>query len=404
MAAMPKRSISFRVIEVTQPIGTFYIASIPARDLVAISYADVRRLKSEERDIERYLGMQRPVSPKRIREIRDYLESPDASFPTAIILAVDEKCAEYDHRRGTMTLTPYKAQDTDEEDIPFDQVAKILDGQHRLAGFLDDDENWSFDFDDRSHNRSFDLNVSIFVGADISEQATIFATVNLAQTKVNRSLVYDLQELARSRSPFRTCHNIAVALDETVGSPFYKRIKRLGVKTPGRSAETLTQAAFVESLVRFISPDPMGDRNRLMDGKRLRPFTGEELKQFPFRNMFVRGQDSEILRIVYNYFRCVEKKWPKAWSATTVKGNLLPRSNAFKALMRYLSDVYVDLVGEDFHYVPSVSEFKRYFDHVDLKDTDFTTKMFVPGSGGQATFYRLLTGDLEAEELLEPEG
>lgn len=399
---MVKRSISFPVIEVTQPIGTFYIASISAKDLVDISYADVRRLASEERDIERYLGIQRPVSPKRIREIRDYLESPDASFPTAVIVAVDEKCAEYDRRRRRLTLFPYVAQELGEKDIPFDQVAKILDGQHRLAGFLDDEENWSFDFDDRSHNRRFDINVSIFVGADISEQATIFATVNLAQTKVNRSLVYDLQELAKSRSPFRTCHNIAIALDETEGSPFFKRIKRLGVKTPGRGAETLTQAAFVESLVRFISPDPMGDRNQLMDGRRLRQFSDTQLAEFPFRNMFVKEQDAEILKIVHNFFRCVEEKWPKAWNATNVKGNLLPRSNAFKALMRYLRDTYVDLVDGDYHYVPSVSEFEPYFAHVKLRDRDFTTKNFVPGSGGQATFYRVLAGEIDAKELLEP--
>jgi len=33
----------------------------------------------------------------------------------------------------------------------------------------------------------FDVNVSIFVDADIADQATVFATVNLAQTKVTEA-------------------------------------------------------------------------------------------------------------------------------------------------------------------------------------------------------------------------
>ncbi|WP_168796869.1 hypothetical protein [Phaeovulum veldkampii] len=50
---------------------------------------------------------------------------------------------------------------------------------------------------------------------------------------MSRSLVYELEDLSNARSPFKTCHNIAVALDGLQTSPFYKRIKRLGVVTPG---------------------------------------------------------------------------------------------------------------------------------------------------------------------------
>src|SRR5690606_13459203 len=96
----------------------------------------------------------------------------------------------------------------------------------------------------------FQINVSIFVGIDLPEQAKIFATVNLAQTKVNKSLVYDLEALARKRNPYKTCHHVAVALDSNEDSPLYQRIKRLGVATPGRAYEPLTQASFVEALVK----------------------------------------------------------------------------------------------------------------------------------------------------------
>jgi DGQHR domain-containing protein len=302
-----------------------------------------------------------------------------------------------------LSLFPFNPTEEQREEglepIPTPKIAKVLDGQHRLAGFLDEDDNWTFDFDS---GERFDLNVSIFVGADISEQAELFATVNLAQTKVNRSLVYDLQELARTRSPFRTCHNVAVALDDVEGGPLYRRIKRLGVQTPGRTGETITQASFVEALVRFISLNPMRDRNVLLDGGRLGRATEDELRKTPFRNMFIDGKDLEIAEIVNNYFEAVRNKWPKSWNAVATQGNLLPKTNAFMALMRYLREtVYMDVCGGMAGCIPTTDQFRPYFEHVELSDQDFTQRHFVPGSGGQAMFYKVLTGKISADELFE---
>src|SRR6202023_2453792 len=96
-----------------------------------------------------------------------------------------------------------------------ERVAKVLDGQHRIEGLRAL----------LSENRPFELVITIFVDADIEEQALIFATINKTQTKVSKSLVYDLFELAKSRSPQKTCHNIAMLLNQQEGSPFKDRIK-----------------------------------------------------------------------------------------------------------------------------------------------------------------------------------
>ena len=69
------------------------------------------------------------------------------------------------------------------------------------------------------------------------------------------SQAYDLYDLAKARSPQKVCHNIAVALDQNTKSPFYQRIKRLGVATEGRFNETLTQATFIESLMPYNPKD-----------------------------------------------------------------------------------------------------------------------------------------------------
>ncbi len=71
--------IQFQVIKVTQPLGDFFIGNIKARDLVYISYADVRRIEGEEREVERYLGIQRPLDKSRVVKIRKYLDSLDAA-------------------------------------------------------------------------------------------------------------------------------------------------------------------------------------------------------------------------------------------------------------------------------------------------------------------------------------
>ena len=49
-------------------------------------------------------------------------------------------------------------------------------------------------------------------------------------------------------------------------SPFYQRIKRLGVATEGRFGETITQATFVQSLMKYISKNEMKDRDTYKRG------------------------------------------------------------------------------------------------------------------------------------------
>ena len=185
----------FPCICARQPVGDLFIASIPHNVLGKISYFDVRRVISE-RDVERYLGIQRPLEPKRVIDLEKYVNFQDASFPTSIILAIDEEYAEFDENKNEMIIRNFLLGENYPSTM-ISKIARVIDGQHRIAGL------------EKFVGESFDLSVTIFIGADISDQAQIFATVNLEQTKVNKSLVYDLFELAHSRSPQKTCHNIA---------------------------------------------------------------------------------------------------------------------------------------------------------------------------------------------------
>jgi DGQHR domain-containing protein len=169
-------SYSFPCIRAAQPIGDIFVGAIPFRTLIRISHFDVRRILQDERDVERYLGIQRPLEDRRVRSLSEYVNYRDASFPTSIILAIDEDYAEFHDKTNTMTVSNIKHTEK-EPSIPIARLARVLDGQHRIAGL-------SF-----FEGETFDVPVTIFVGADISDQAHIFATVNLEQTKVNKSLV-----------------------------------------------------------------------------------------------------------------------------------------------------------------------------------------------------------------------
>ncbi|WP_112478800.1 DGQHR domain-containing protein [Vibrio variabilis] len=86
---MPK--ISIDAIKIEQPIGEFFYGKMTARDLMGISYSDVRRLENEERGVEKYLGIQRPLKKDRVKDIHSYISTIDATFPNSIIVAINEE-------------------------------------------------------------------------------------------------------------------------------------------------------------------------------------------------------------------------------------------------------------------------------------------------------------------------
>ena len=371
------RSVEFRCLQVKQPIGDFYIASVPYKELIDITYFDVRRVMQEQRDIERYLGIQRPLNNKRVEELEKYVETVDACFPTGIIIAVSAESARWNSDSGILELS--NRPDLDPP-ILFRKIARVLDGQHRLAGL------------GKKESGEFDLNVAIFVDADLADQAMIFSTVNLAQTKVQKSLGYDLYDLATVRSPQKFCHQMTVTLDKEKSSPLYKMIKRLGVATPGRTGETLTQATVVQSFLPFISVDEVIDRDLYLRGRRPEKINSELLKQHPFQHLFVDEKDFEIIDIVWNYFEAVSERWPEAWMKRA-PGWILNRTNGFRALVRLLRYIYVEIRDT----VPSVEQYLEFLRKVNISDDEITTEKYQPGTSGESLLFREMRDFIRGE-------
>ena len=375
-------SIEFPCIKVTQPLGDFFVASIPYQQLIQITYNDVRCL-SGEREIDTYLGIQREVEKQRVVELRKYVGTVDACFPTAVILAIPEECAEFDKSRSVLKISSFHDANG-KAIVDRTAIAKVLDGQHRIEGLKG------------LSGGTFEMNVSIFIDMDIASQAYLFSVVNLAQTKVKKSLVYDLFEYARARSPQKCAHNIAVALDSLETSPFYQRIKRLGSATLGRRGETLTQSTFVEAIIEHISRDAVVDRDIYMRGRQPTKASEQDKFDLIFRELFLDEEDMVIADILLAYFSAVRNRWPIAWS-NPAQGFMLARSGGFRGLSRLLGPCVRKLRAKNMTL--NISTFAELFAKSSLEDKDFVVTQFLPGSGGEARLFKILESEMLGNQM-----
>ena len=364
------QNIEFKCLKCKQPIGEFYVGIMNHEDLIKITYVDIRRLDTgtEQREVEVYTGIQRVLSRHRAKEIGKYVNMVDATFPTGIILHVKvDDIINYDEGSQTMVL-PFR-----------DDIAKVLDGQHRIAGL----EHFT-------KEDGFQMLVTIFVGMELEDQAIVFATINKTQTTVNKSLVHDLFEFATHRSPQKSAHNIIRALDQKQGSPFEGKIKILGTAID-KEKETITQATFAESLMKLFSKDVMTDRDIFKRGRIPEKYNGKELLSRPLRNLFVDGEDSKVAKIIWEYFSAVQSRWPNAWNQNE-KNIVLNKSTGFIALMNLFKDIYIHInkIGE----VVSSDEYLNYFKKSALQDADINRNTFIPGSGGQSQLYKRLKEEM----------
>jgi DGQHR domain-containing protein len=368
-----------KVLKVDQPIGEFYIGAIDSKDLLDIATVDVREfVKGHPGSID---GIQRELSQGRLTSLRQYVNLEYATFPTSIILAIDERSVELNEVDGCSELFDLVIQEVPSDDdfdgIPIERAAFVIDGQHRLAGLANLDPE----------KPPFEVNVSIFVGADIADQAEIFSRVNLAQTKVNKSLMYDLLDYAKEKSPFKVAHDVVVALNNDANGPFEGKIKRLGKRTPGATGETLAQATVVNGLLRHLPQDQEKERSKSIFGFGSKPEPRESWRDRIFVDYYRNDDVFSILLIVSNYFEAVRDTWGNAWS-NPEEGQILSRTTGYNALIRFLKDAYVSVVDEP--RVVEREEFAKIFSRVNIEGDALNKAEYLPGSSGSGKLYREL--------------
>jgi DGQHR domain-containing protein len=288
-------------IKVEQPIGTFYITSMKASTLAKIA--------TVERRNEDPNAVQREQSDKRIKEIAKYCGDSDATFPTPIIIAVNED--------ANVELT--------DTTIRFDGneiIGDVIDGQHRLEGIKAS-----------NYIAKFELPVVLMFNLYPEEKAYVFSIINSKQTRVNMSLIYDLFALSSTRSPYRTCHETARALNKEKESPFYNRLKMLGKKVEGQELASLSQGTFIKYMLELISRKPDDDTRRLKKGEEL-----EQDSKPVLRDYFIKDQDSVLYKIMLNLYSGVKDAFPTEWD--NPNEFIISKSIGFGAVIKAFPEIY----------------------------------------------------------------
>lgn len=381
------------VTKVSQPIGDFYVGRISARALLKMSYVEIRRF--EEGTQDRIAGIQRERSEGRIGEIKKYVNLDYATFPTSIVIAVPEECVTLtsfcDDSEPVdtdtvlwMTLSPF-GRPVDEDYIPLDKIAYIIDGQHRLAGL-----------EGLQPGREFDVNISIFIGASDADKAEIFARVNQAQTKVNQSLVIDLASFYEERGPVKFAHEVVLALNGDAEGPLHDKVKRLGKAAPGKGRiQTLAQATVVKPVVDYITSDPESERNKRYKGLFSSRRAPDAWRRYIFQPFYDEDDDGGIFACLTNYFSAVRSRWPTSWDDAPT-GSVLNRTTGYAALMKFLRPVYVANCSSGEVIKESVC--RDIFSRISIGDEEFTRDNFLPGSAGISALYKRFLAESGLDE------
>ncbi|MFC7678918.1 DGQHR domain-containing protein [Paenibacillus sp. GCM10028914] len=290
------------LLSVTQPIGTFYMGVMEASVLKNISI--VNRRKNES-------GYQRELSLKRIKEIETYTNDVDSVFPTPIVISVnnDIDCL--------LSQNVFYFNDRN-------KIAEIIDGQHRTEGIFKS-----------SKINDFQLPIILLFNLTEEEKAYIFSIINSKQTKVSMSLIYDLFNISKNRSPQKTSHELARSLNNDTKSPFYKRLKMLGKKEDENSS--LSQGSFIKYLLPLISKNPDSDLSSLKNQPDIKL---KDDPGIPLRYYFINEKDEIIYKILFNYFSAVKDTFQKEWEDP--QRYILSKTTGYGALMRAFPKLYFD--------------------------------------------------------------
>jgi len=346
--------LKIELIPFKQKNNLFYVSKIRAKEFLEIftvqparyDYIKNSQLANsfpDERDYYNHLinidqkninhkDFQREANYERVREIRDFLEREEfAFFPNTIIA----NCELINNREEfsinqTNAIEEFSAitnkpqylsflQEIDQKYllyVPYrsDSVL-VIDGQHRLEGLKLTSEEVI---------NNYDLLVCFIIGYDRSVIAQQFYTINYEQRPVNKSLLIQLTgEFSKGRGEISHLHTVVKILNELENSPFFQRVKMLGI-TPKdlpaneRKMLTVSQAFLVDNLLRLIS------------------VSAKQTMYPPIFLKFYQNEDEriEIVKIIARFFTAVRNLKPE-WDTPEV--SIISKGMGIGALIKTLN-------------------------------------------------------------------
>ena len=323
---MPTFPLSLPALRVNQPLGEFYVLAIEAGLLREITFIDPTRIQDADRQRFLYnlLGAQRQSSIRRAKQIANYINTVEAAFPNSVILAAnyinfgvlqeDVKLRwriEAHGDQGYRLIIPTKQA-----------MASVIDGQHRLLGF---------DYCDPKR-KQMELLCAVYMDLPHAYQAYLFATININQKKVDKSLAYEQfgynldEENADGWSPDKLAVFLTRKLNLDPKSPFYGHIKIAPIQDeelfPEMGSEwKVSTAAIVEGIARLISAAPTKDRDLLHKQSALtrsRKSLPEDTS--PLRETYRNGEDDKLYNLLKDYFIAASQNlWQRSSDLSYIK-------------------------------------------------------------------------------------
>lgn len=348
-----KNEYKYNCIEFEQPIGSFFLTTVPASHL--LKFYEITRRQYLDDKAE---GTQRQYG-SRIKEIATYCNTMDAAFPTSIILAL--KHDGYIHDKNNCT-------------IEILDKAEIIDGQHRILGLELAKKDYGNEIEEK-----FTFPCVFLLEPTDQQKAFVFATINGKQTKVNKSLVYDLFGISEKQDPYNILHTLARTLNFSEDSPFYQKLKMLGKKSDNVSTESLTQGTFVDTLIEKISKDPLRDRDLIKK---------EKINEIPknesliFQDYMLKGKGELLFPLFKNIFNAVKNTWPNEWEIhdTYILSKTTGYIGIMKGIDKFIKYGRVNgvLTEKYFNFI-----FFKVKENMVENKIKFTSDYFPPGGKGE---------------------
>ena len=336
---MNKPFLKIPAIGIAQPIGEFFLCTIKADALLKIAYSIPATLKRDSGMFSSIFGTQRVQSKSRAKQIGAYIDEDDSTFPNTIILSVNyRQDGDYEEDEMLQWHSEKDANGFSYLVIPTEApLASIIDGQHRLEGFRNVE---------KADRLEMDLPCAVYINLPRPYQAKIFATININQKRVDKSLAYELfgYDLSESNSdkwpPDMLGVYLARALEGKDGSPFKKHVRLALLEETNDKEESVkaadwevSVACLVEGVTRLISEKPQVDRSALASGKTkdrsLLPADNTALRQ-----LYIDGKDKTLLDLIMAYFNAVDEI---LWSSRE-EGSFVTRTVGVLALFDVLRE------------------------------------------------------------------
>ncbi|WP_225426313.1 DGQHR domain-containing protein [Apilactobacillus timberlakei] len=313
-----------------QPNRSIYVVNLNIKELIKIGIVKQRTVNDSMDD-----NVQRKKNKKEIESISEYGNEDSCIFPTNIVLSGSYNDVIFDENDNNIKI--YGKNNF-----------SILDGQHRIKG-LKNSIQWY-------NNKNYTLPVSIILDTEEYLDAKIFTKINYFQKKVSKSLMYDLEELNPQKNPVKTCHNMAKYLNSNRNSPYFNRIKMLGVKTKDQNNATLTQGSLITYLLPLLQ-----NKNGI------------------FHSYYVMNEEDVIYTYLFNYLSVIQRMFPIDWTSTK---SIITKTTGFGSLMNLLSYT----ISNDSHTQKEMEKFLKPLKNMKIISNDstlvFTSNDYPSGDTG----------------------